>query len=124
MNNIMPNGTEVLIFKNTDNKNQEMNFIKGMVIGSYEENEVIDNENTITIRHYNVYGEDGEEYNATKNYAHKGNFYIRTIDEYIEYLRNTLFNNNREIIELNHLNKQSSEILSHLSNYKKNSKKR
>ena len=124
MNNIMPNGTEVLIFKNTDNKNQEMNFIKGMVIGSYEENEKIDSENTITIRHYNVYGEDGEEYNATKNYAHKGNFYIRTIDEYIEYLRNTLFNNNKKIIELNHLNKQISEILSHLSNYKKNSKKR
>ena len=126
MNRVMPNGTEVLIFKNTTNDIQkdEMNFIKGMIIGSYEEKEDITEDMSIYHLVYTVFGEDAEEYKATHGYAHKGDFFIRTFDEHIEHLTNALYNNAYKIAELKKMNNSIKETIMHLNNYQKNSKKR
>ena len=126
MNKVMPNGTEVLIFKNTSNDIHQdtMRFIKGMIIGSYEEKEDIAEDISLYHHIYTVFGEDAEEYKATYGYAHKGDFFIRTIEEHIEYLTNALYNNNYKVEELKSINNMIKETILHLNNYKQNYKKR
>lgn len=126
MNNIMPNGTEVLLFKNTTNDihQDSKRFIKGMVIGSYEEKEELGEDNSLYHQVYVIIGEDGEEYRATAGYAHIGYFFVKTVEEHIEYLANELYNNNYKIEELKVMNKAIKETIKHLNTSKQNSKRR
>ena len=120
----LTNGTEVLLFKNTTNDihKDTKKYIKGIVIGSYTEASLLVDNTPIYRSIYTIYGENGEEYNATLHYADNGKYFIRTIPEHIDYLLNNYHNNNVKIDELKKRNNEIKQDIVILNSSYKNKK--
>ena len=86
MKEIIPNGTDVLIFidnKNYNEKTSEINFIKGKIISSKQSDDLSYHGSPWYEQIYTALGENGEEYKATYGSAVINNTFIT-----IRFIRN------------------------------------
>ena len=103
MKKIISNGTEVLIFfesKNYSNNGVEKSFIKGVVISSEMSEDF-----------YTVKGENGNIYEANYLSSISQEFYIRTIEDYINYLNYKIEENHKKIINIEKENQELVGII-------------
>lgn len=114
MKKIISNGTEVLIFfesKNYSNNGVEKSFIKGVVISS-EMSEDLSNHGSPWYEHiYTVKGENGNIYEANYLSSISQEFYIRTIEDYINYLNYKIEENHKKIINIEKENQELVGII-------------
>ena len=101
----IPNGTNVLIFSEKNYDIDKTNFIKGIIINSKEVNNFYHQGSTWNEQLYTVLGEDGEKYEGTYGNAYVGEFFIKTIDDYIKNIGKSIEENNKLISCLNENNK-------------------
>ena len=125
MEKIVPNGTEVLIFKYNPclgpNQDEER-FIRGRI----ESSEIIE-ESTMhgspwDIRVFKVLGEDNKTYYGTYDRGLRGQHYFRSVEDHINLIRNKIKSNNEEISKLNEDNIKLFDLITDLSKiaYEKN----
>lgn len=100
----LPNGTEVLIFSEKDFDIDKINFIKGIIINSRETNDFYYQGSTWNEQLYTVLGEDGKKYEGTYGNAYVGEFFIKTIDDYIKNVGISMEKNNKLISNLHKKN--------------------
>lgn len=115
MEQIIPNGTEVLIFidnKCCNNKQSELDFIKGKIISSRESNDWDE-------QIYTVLGENRCEYKATYGSAFINDTFIRTIEDHIEYIKLSIKQNLEKIDDLKNENNSLYDVMNELINYNK-----
>ena len=115
MQEIIPNGTEVLIFCNLQigipTRKDELNYIKGKIVSSELSDDLSYHGSPWYEQIYTVIGEDGNTYMATQNIANYGVFFIRTISDYIKRINYFIEKNNDEINKLNKENEELNEKL-------------
>ena len=118
MNEIIPNGTQVLIFyyaKGHCHQNiDEAKFIKGIIVSSEESEDLSWHGSSWYKQIYTVLGEDGKEYKATYNTAFIGSFYIRTIEEQINRIKFAIEDNYKTIDNINKENEMLNNTLNSL----------
>lgn len=100
----IPNGTEVLIFSEKDYYIDKTKFIKGIIINSKEINDFYYQGSTWNEQLYTVLGEDGKKYEGTYGNAYVGEFFIKTIDDYIKNVGISIEENNKQISNLHKKN--------------------
>ena len=114
MKDVIPNGTQVLIFNDLKKGESEslgdLDYVKGTVVSS------LDCENNLYEIVYNVIDETGRSYLATYGSSAIGPFFIRTGADYTNYIRARLMYNNDKISCLNRENEVLNKILENLSN--------
>ena len=107
MNKIMPNGTEVLIFRNFHSLyyNQENEiFIVGVILCSRESEDLSYHGSPYYEQIYEVLGQDGKKYIGTYQSCLIGNYIFRTKEDHIERLKNIINKNNKEILKIKNKN--------------------
>ena len=100
----IPNGTEVLIFSEKDYYIDKTKFIKGIIINSKEINDFYYQGSTWNEQLYTVLGEDGKKYEGTYGNAYVGEFFIKTIADYIKNVGISIEENNKQISNLHKKN--------------------
>lgn len=124
MEKIIPDGTEVLIFKyapSWEQKQEEARFIKGVI----ESSEILEKPtmhgSPWMIRFYKVIGEDNDIYYGTYDTNIKGSHYFRTIPDHINKIKQKIKNNYEQINKLNNDNFELCELMMKLNEdlYKK-----
>lgn len=107
MKKIVPNGTQVLIFKyvrewgsNQDNEH----FISGIITSSKESEDLSYHGSPYFEQIYKVLGEDGKEYYGTYGNGLVGNAFFRTIADHTAYLESVISRNNQQIENLENKN--------------------
>lgn len=100
----IPNGTEVLIFSEKDYYIDKTKFIKGIIINSKEINDFYYQGSTWNEQLYTVLGEDGKNYEGTYGNAYVGEFFIKTIADYIKNVGISIEENNKQISNLHKKN--------------------
>ena len=113
MKEIIPNGTNVLIFNKVDSQgiNDETKFIKGVIIDSRESQDLAYHGSSWYEQIYKVQGEDGKIYTGTYGSAFVGDFYIRTLSDYLKRIRFLIEDNHKKINDLNTKNAILNNIL-------------
>lgn len=114
MKKIIPNGTEVLIFfdsKNCSNNDVEKSFIKGVVISSKMSEDLSCHGSPWYEQIYTVKGENDNIYEATYLISAFEEFYIRTIEDYINYLNYKIKENHKKIINIEKENQELVGII-------------
>ena len=105
--NIIPNGTEVLIFKYVrewgSNQNDE-NYILGTVQSSKISDDLSCHGSPWYEQIYEVLGEDENIYVGCYRTGIIGNSYFRTIDDHIRVLKNRINDNEQEILKIQEKN--------------------
>lgn len=105
--NIIPNGTEVLIFKYIrewgPNQDDE-NYIIGTVHSSKTSDDLSYHGSTWYEQIYEVLGEDGKRYIGTYGSGLIGNSFFRTKEDHISVLKRRINNNEQEILKLKEKN--------------------
>ncbi len=119
MEEIIPNGTKVLIFNKTDSQNDETKFIKGVIIDSWESQDLAYHGSSWYEQIYKIQGEDRKIYTGTYGSAIIGDFYIRTLSDYLKRIRSLIENNCEKINALNTKNAILIETLLSLNPDKK-----
>ena len=114
MNNILKNGEEVLIFDaiNSSPELVDDKYIKGVIISSFESDDLSMHGSAWYEQVYNVLGEDEQVYIGTYGRAILGTSYFRTVEDYKKYLNNKIDFNNRTIETLNDRNSKYLDIIS------------
>ena len=118
MNEIIPNGTEVLIFKyvkELGNNQDEHNYIVGVVKNSII-SEDLGLENQVRI--YEVIGEDGNYYAGTYGVGMVGKSFFRTVDDHISYLEGKIRNNFLKMEEMKNENSDHFRTIDKLKEHK------
>lgn len=104
MDKIIPNGEEVLLFRESQDihhKNvNKTKYIKGVVVSSRDSENLSYHGSEWYERIYTIIDDEGKSYEATYNRAYIGPFYIRTIKEHIVNLRETIQDNYDKMREL------------------------
>lgn len=104
MDNIIPNGTEVLVFPYIDlqyEKNNNYNFKKGIIITSNNSEDLSYHGTPWHKRIYYIKTEDGKELVAVYGHPSKiTNNYIRTKNDHIDNLMNQVLKNQNKVLEL------------------------
>ena len=99
--NIIPNGTEVLIFKQfMEGGRDDENYIIGIVQSSKISDDLSYHGSPWYEQIYEVLGEDGKRYRGTYGSCWIGNCFIRTKEDHISILRHRIINNEEEILKL------------------------
>lgn len=120
MKEIIPNGTEVLVFIDNKNYNQklsEIDFVKGKIISSKESDDLSYHGSPWYEQIYTVLGEDGKEYKATHRMAVINNTFIRTIEDHIGYIKLAMKENLKKIDDLKNKNNLLYDTMNELINY-------
>lgn len=123
MNEIILNGTEVLIFRDMrkyQEKLDDTNFIKGTIISSKESCDLSHHGSSWYEQIYTILGEDDKQYIATYKDAYVTDFFIRTIDDHIKCISSSIKNNIEQIESLENKNKNLYNVLEHLNQEKSN----
>lgn len=101
MEKIIPNGTEVLIFKyirewgvNQDDEH----YILGVVQSSKKSDDLSHHGSPLYEQIYEVLGQDGNKYIGTYNRGLIGDSFFRTREDHIETLKGKISNNNEKIL--------------------------
>lgn len=101
MKKIIPNGTEVLIFKYVRewklNQDDE-HYIFGVVQSSKKSDDLSCRGSLWYEQIYEVLGEDGNKYIGTYDRGLIGDSFFRTRDDHIEALKRKISNNNESIL--------------------------
>lgn len=121
-NEIIENGTEILIFKYVPEKkiNQDYeHFIRGKIIESEILSEVSYNTYPWYVPRYTLLGEDGIIYYGSYKYPSFGDSFFMTEEDYVLFLKNKVSLNNEKISRLEDANERYVDILSSLENDKK-----
>lgn len=104
MDKIIPNGEEVLLFRESqDIHHRNVNktkYIKGVVVSSKDSENLSYHGSEWYERIYTIIDDEGKSYEATHNIAYIGPFYIRTIKEHIVNLREAIQDNYDKMREL------------------------
>ena len=103
---IIPNGTEVLIFKYIRewNKQDEENYIVGTIQTSRTSDDLSYHGSPWYVQIYEVLGEDENIYVGCYGTGIIGNSYFRTIDDHIRVLKNRINDNEQEILKIQEKN--------------------
>jgi len=105
--NIIPNGTEVLIFKyirEWDKQNEE-NYIIGTIQSSKTSDDLSYHGSPWYEQIYEVLGQDEKTYIGCYGRGLIGNSYFRTIDDNINVLKSRITDNEQEILKIQEKNK-------------------
>ncbi len=121
MKEIIPNGTNVLIFPKNDN--EELKFIKGVIISSSTSCDLAYHGSSWYEQIYKVQGEDGRIYTGTYGSAIIGDFYIRTFTDYLKHIIFLIKRNREKIEKFNEENSILIETLLSLISSKKEENK-
>ena len=103
MEEIIPNGTEVLIFRyirEWKTKQDDEHFIMGIIQSSNESDDLSHHGSSYYEQIYKVLGVDGKKYIGTYGHGLTGNYIFRTREDYIRVLKNKIKNNNEEILKI------------------------
>ena len=104
MDKIIPNGEEVLLFRESqDIHHRNVNktkYIKGVVVSSKDSENLSYHGSEWYERIYTIIDDEGKSYEATHNIAYIGPFYIRTMKEHIVNLREAIQDNYDKMREL------------------------
>ena len=121
MKKIIPNGTNVLIFNKTDSqeKKDETKFIKGVIINSWKSDDLVYQGISWNEQIYEVQGADEKIYKVTYGNAIIGDFYIKTLSDYLKRIRSLIENNRERINDLNTKNAILTNVLLSLTTDKK-----
>ena len=118
MNEIIPNGTQVLVFyQPTGHKYQNSNegkFIKGTIISSKESEDLSYHGSPWYVQIYTILGEDGEEYEATHNSNLVGAYLFRTPEEQVDRIKYAIQDNHNKIDDINKENERLTVALNSL----------
>ena len=118
MNEIIPNGTQVLIFYvpkgHLPQNSDEAKFIKGVIVSSHESEDLSYHGSPWYVQIYTIIGDDGEEYRATHNSALIGSYLFRTPDEQITRIKFAIEDNYKRINDINRENNMLKESLNSL----------
>lgn len=134
MNGIIPNGTEVLVFRDSSKWNlhsrdaydydSENYVIIGTVQSSEKSEDLSYHGSPYYEDIYKVLGEDGKVYVCTHSALSIKAYYFRTRDEFIRFLEINIDENERKILELQEKNIEYNNKISLLENKPKRVKKR
>ena len=121
MEQIIPNDTEVLIFKYIKSLGPlqgNMNFISGVIKSSEISDDLSYHGSPWYVQIYEVLGEDGKIYKGSYGSASgvAGNYFFRTKTGHIQFLKNRIKNNKKEILKIQRMNEQYQEQINLLSN--------
>lgn len=123
MKDIINNGEEVLIFQGKEDLTKDyINFIRGIVISSYESDDLSYHGSSWYLQIYKVLGEDGKTYTCTYGSYYKfvASHFIKTYPDYLKYIDRIIENNNNKIQELEDYNNQLLNIKNSFINSKIN----
>ena len=117
--NIIPNGTEVLIFKYFRERGpyqDDENYIYGIIKSSKTSDDLSYHGTSWYEQIYEVLGEDGKRYVGTYGRGLIGNSFIMTKEDYIRLLKYKISDNEEEILKLNEKNHIYVNKLNELEN--------
>lgn len=118
IDNIIPNGTEVLIFKFVDVniiRKTEENYIKGIIKNSEIMEYPVMYGSPYERRIYTVIGEDKKEYYGTYGFS-TTDYYFMTTEDYTKKLQYYISENNNKINNLKNQNNSYNQIINDLRN--------
>lgn len=103
---IIPNGTEVLIFKyiRERNKQDEEHYLIGTIQTSRTSDDLSYHGSPWYVKIYEVLGEDENIYVGCYGKGIIGSYYFRTIDDHIKVLKNRINDNEQEILKIQEKN--------------------
>lgn len=117
MEKIIPNGTEVLIFKYIrewgPNQDDE-NYVVGFVQSSKTSDDLSVHGSSHYVQIYEVLGNDGNKYIGTYGNGLIGNSFFRTKEDHIEVLKRKISCNKETILKLQEKNTEYSKQISSL----------
>ena len=119
MDKIIPNGTEILIFryfKSYRNYQDDLNFIKGVIITSKQSEDLSYHGSPYYEQIYEVLGEDGKKYIGTYNSGLIGNYIFRTREDHIKRLKKLIYLNNQELLKIQNQNTEYETQINLISN--------
>lgn len=96
MKEIIPNGTEVLIFKYVSGlgpKQDDEHYILGIILSSEMSENLSYHGSSWHERIYTVLGKDGNKYIGTYGTGLLGNSFFRTREDHVEILKRKILNN-------------------------------
>lgn len=105
--NIIPNGTEVLIFKYFRERGpyqDDENYIIGIIESSKTSDDLSYHASSWYEQIYEVLGEDGKRYIGTYGRGLIGDSFFRTKEDHIKVLKSKISDNIQEIIKLKEKN--------------------
>ena len=122
---IIPNGTEVLIFKyiRERNKQDEEHYLIGTIQTSRTSDDLSYHGSPWYEQIYEVLGEDGKRYIGTYGTGIIRNSYFRTIDDHIRVLKNRINDNEQEILKIQEKNDRYFMQIKKLEKSSKNKNK-
>ena len=120
MTKVIPNGTEVLIFKHFKSykiEQDDINFIKGIIICSKESEDLSYHGSTYNEQIYEVLGEDGKMYIGTYDSGLIGNYIFRTNEDHIKRLNKLIERNNQELLKIQNKNTEYENQINLISEH-------
>ena len=105
---IIPNGTEVLVFSKYGHKTKPK--MKGVIVSSKDSGDLSQHGSSWSVQVYYVQGDDGIKY-----FGAYGNdlydYYFRTKQNYINYLKWIIASNNKAIMDLQNKNEELLDLM-------------
>lgn len=127
MEEIIPNGTEVIVFfypsnDSTSTRLESSRTFKGKIISSRESEDLSYHGSAWYEQIYTIEDENGKRYEATYGNAYINNFFIRTIEHHKKMIESTIQSYDEKIAEMNKRKERLSALLEELSNSDEKSK--
>lgn len=113
----MLKGTPVLIFERTNERGENLksyNFLMGKVVSSRLSEDLSHHGSPWHLVLYTVMDEKFREYTATDGEFCLTDYYILTVDKYIEYLKDYLSKNNQKLLNIYEKNSKLLKVISSL----------
>ena len=113
----LPEGTEVLIFKYVRgaSKQDNYNYIRGKIKYFNEEGTLLYHNSTKEVQIYTVIGEDNQEYIGCYGIGLIWDYYFRTPEDQIKFLKQERQNNLDEIQKINKKNYELDKMITYLN---------
>lgn len=127
MKEIIPDGTEVIVFfdpsnDSTSTRLESFRTFKGKIISSRESEDLSYHGSAWYEQIYTIEDENGKRYEATYGNAYINNFFIRTIEHHKKMIELTIQSYDEKIAEMNKRKERLSALLEELSNSDEKSK--
>lgn len=127
MEEIIPNGTEVIVFfypsnDSTSTRLESPRTFKGRIISSRESEDLSYHGSAWYEQIYIIEDENGKRYEATYGSAYVSNFFIRTIEHYKKIIELTIQSYDEKIAGMNKRKESLTALLEELSNSDEKSK--
>lgn len=107
--NIIANGTEVYVFNRYGHETKPQT--KGVIVRSKDSGDLSEHGSSWSVQVYEVLGEDGIKYFGNYGNSFLYDNYLRTKENYINYLNRLINHNNEEIEKLKEKNSDLEQII-------------